>query len=982
MGILACVVLGTTTRADNTWTGSVSSTWEMDGNWASSPYPSTNAGNLTLGSVSDLTSRTVTCNSNVTDITNISTGGRYYTFNGTGSWTIADGGTLSAATSGGDTRLFMDLVAQGDLTVSSATVDSNYHYTWLGDSSNRKTITLSAGKILTLDSQSRNSLVVYSAIVGSGTLRKTGNDITVLCMATPFQGAIAVDQGSLAVIPAAVSSSTDVTIASGATLTIGTNCTIGSLSGAGSAYADSGARLTIAGSADTTFSGTIMYDSGHEMNAVLDKAGSGTLTMSGLLDRAIVIVDSGALILTGSSTYTGATTINGGTFQVGDGTTNGTLSSTSILNNGNFAFQVASGATQTYSGQVTGTGSFTKGGTGTLILSGSNTFSGGTTVNAGLLRMANDNALGNGSLTVNSGGTLDLYGRALAVTSISGAGAIETSNGAATLSVNNATDCTFSGSTTGPISLAKSGAGTLVLTGVNGLSGTTTVAQGELKLNGSLAASAVTVDSGATLSGNGTVGSLTTAGTVSPGNSIGTINVLGNYVQSGGTYTAEINSSGQSDLIHATGTATINGGTLAVVGASGTYHPGTTYNLLVADGGVTAGSHYDNVTINLPFLTATLQYGSNDIEVTVTRNATDFASIANTRNQRATATYLDSLSTTATGDLADVLETLSTQTAPDARAAFDAMSGEPYADLTAINFEASNMFTDAVHGRLWNHDTVQANGGRLWADAIGNWQRQRPHATYAGYDKSLSGFLIGYDWQGDGIRLGVASGFGRSGIGFLGSPATADVQLFNASLYGQLDFDALYVAAVTGYTRGWNDVTRTIAMSGMTTRHASSQLHSNLFGLLLQTGYRFDQGCWTLTPLTGMRYLCGALSNGIERGADSLDQLISVASRDSLSTHLGARLACRVAPRWRVEGYSQWEHEFLDTAGNGTMTFGGARTNFYTVRGVACERDGVRIGLATVAQWNDYLEFRFNYDTFLRSTFTSQQLTGGLSVAF
>jgi autotransporter-associated beta strand protein len=73
----------------------------------------------------------------------------------------------------------------------------------------------------------------------------------------------------------------------------------------------------------------------------------------------------------------------------------------------NATFDVETGDTLTLSGGVGGTGGVTKNGTGTLVLSGSNTYTGTTTVNAGILEAANANALGaNATLTVNGGSLL------------------------------------------------------------------------------------------------------------------------------------------------------------------------------------------------------------------------------------------------------------------------------------------------------------------------------------------------------------------------------------------------------------------------------------------------------------------------------------------------------------------------------------------------------------------------------------------------
>ena len=919
-----------------------------------------NAGTLQVGDGGTTTRLDCGIANNAAVVFNTSAAGQIYigAISGAGSVTKTGSGTLvlNAASSGYSGAMAVmagtlqagnnSAFGTGSVTVGNATLDlggysvstavltsSGSTSATIANSTGNGTLsgTLALNADATLNAASGATLTLTSTISGTGYgISKAGAGTVILNGTNTYTAGTTVSAGTLR------AGNDNALGTAGGTLDLyGHSVSVVSLTGAGTITTTNGAStLTVNNASDCTFSGSI--------------TDSTTLTKTG----------SATFVLAGNQTYTGTTTVSAGTLQIGDGSTATSVVS-NITDNAAVVFSTSS-AGQTYSGTISGNGTLAKTGSGTLVLTGSQTYSGTTTVSGGMLQLGDGTT--NGSL----------------------ASASIVDNAALVFNVASGTSQTYSGAISGTGSLTKSGSGMLILTGTSGLSGATTVTTGELKLNGNLAASAVTVSLAGTLSGNGTVGSLALAGTVSPGNSIGTIMVAGNYVQaSGSTYTVEVNNFGQSDLIHANGTATINGGTLAVVAASGIYNPSTTYTILTANGGVTAGSHYDDITMNLPFLSASLQYNPYTIDLILTRNATTFASVANTRNQRATATYLDTVSTTATGDLATVLySVLSGQTAPDARAAFDATSGEPYADLTAINFEAANMFTDAAFNHLWNDEFRRPDGSRLWADGVGQWQRQRTSHSYSGYDAPFSGFLVGYDHQADGMLLGLASGYGRSDIDFLGSPAAADVQVFNASLYGRLDFDAVYLATVIGYCHGWNDVSRTIAISGMSTRHASASVDDNLLGLLLQTGYRLDRGSWTLTPLVGMRYLGGSLAGATEHGADSLDLVVSGASRSSISSHLGARLGYRVTPKWRWEGYSQWEHEYSDTFGNVTMTFSGDTSTFYTVQGVACERDGMRSGLSTVGQLNDHLEFRLNYDTMLRATSTSQQLTGGLSMAF
>ena len=119
------------------------------------------------------------------------------------------------------------------------------------------------------------------------------------------------------------------------------------------------------------------------------------------------------------------------------------------------------------------------------------------------------------------------------------------------------------------------------------------------------------------MGGNGTIGgSVVNAGTLAPGNSIGLLTVNGSYTQmAGSTYQVEVNDAGQGDRINVGGAAAIQGGTVQVLAAAGSYANSTTYTIVRATGGVSGT--YSGVTSNFAFLTPTLSYDANDVFLTL-----------------------------------------------------------------------------------------------------------------------------------------------------------------------------------------------------------------------------------------------------------------------------------------------------------------------------------------------------------------------------
>ncbi|HCR2979648.1 TPA: S8 family serine peptidase, partial [Serratia marcescens] len=280
--------------------------------------------------------------------------------------------------------------------------------------------------------------------------------------------------------------------------------------------------------------------------------------------------------------------------------------------------------------------------------------------------------------------------------------------------------------------LTKQGIGTLVLTGNNTYAGPTLVNQGRLAINGSVT-SDVSVQNGGIVGGSGTVGSLTArrGGTVAPGNSIGTLNVAGNVsFEPGSRYAVEVGPNGQSDRIQSSGSATIGGGEVAVTleNSSNLLTQsevrsllGQQYNILTAQQGVSG--QFDAVAPNYLFLGTGLSYQPNGVTLSVGRNGTSFASVAQTANERAVAAAADAL---AAGN--PVYESiLNSGTAGEARQAFRQLSGQIHADIASALVNDSRYLREALNGRLRQAEglasssAIKADEDGAWAQLLGAW---------------------------------------------------------------------------------------------------------------------------------------------------------------------------------------------------------------------------------------------------------------------
>jgi autotransporter-associated beta strand protein len=312
--------------------------------------------------------------------------------------------------------------------------------------------------------------------LGTGTLHLTGSNT--------YTGGTSVDGGVLQFAKtSAMPSSGTVSVAGGATLAVNVGGPGEFTTGSGTATGSIGGLL--AGISSGT-AGAVVWNPGANLgidatNAPGGAAYSGVIanTNSGASQLGLSVVGTGTVILTGNNSYTGTTTISGGVLQVGNGGSGASIGATSaVLDNGSLVFNHSD--LVALAAAVSGAGNVVQEGSGTLLLSGSNSYSGGTTIQRGTLQLGSAAALGTGALAAN-GGTLDMEGYSATVSSFSGAASVVTNSGGvlATLTTNqtNNVATTFGGKITdgtGQVALNVAG-GTLTLSGTNSYTGGTYV---------------------------------------------------------------------------------------------------------------------------------------------------------------------------------------------------------------------------------------------------------------------------------------------------------------------------------------------------------------------------------------------------------------------------------------------------------------------------------------------------------------------------
>nr|WP_276575486.1 autotransporter-associated beta strand repeat-containing protein [Salmonella enterica] len=330
----------------------------------------------------------------------------------------------------------------GGTTISGGTlVATNVEALGSGDVTDNATLELNTGG--TFD----------NVISGSGQVVKSGDEMLTLSGANSYTGGTTISGGTLVVSNVEALGSGDVT--DNATLELNTGGDFdNNIGGTGSVVKSGDKTLTLSGAnsytGGTTISGGTLIATNVEALGTGNVTDDATLELNtgGDFDNAISgsgqVVKSGdeTLTLSGANSYTGGTTISGGTLVAsnvdalgsGDVTDNATLE----MNTGG-----------DFDNNIGGTGSVVKSGDKTLTLSGANSYTGGTTISGGTLVASNVEALGSGDVTDN-----------------------------ATLEMNTGGD--FANNIGGTGSVVKSGDKTLTLSGANSYTGGTTISGGTL----------------------------------------------------------------------------------------------------------------------------------------------------------------------------------------------------------------------------------------------------------------------------------------------------------------------------------------------------------------------------------------------------------------------------------------------------------------------------------------------------------------------
>lgn len=531
----------------------------------------------------------------------------------------------------------------------------------------------------------------------------------------------------------------------------------------------------------------------------------------------------------------------------------------------------------------------------------------------------------------------------------------------------------------------KEDASAWTLTGSNDEISLFTITGGSLLVNATIANADIQLVGG-TLGGTGTIASFTAmaGAAVSPGNSIGVLNVAGTATFNAGSfYDVEVNATGASDRIVADDADLNPGAVVRVTAAPGGYATTTTYTILTTTVDPLSGTFDPVPVVDLAFLDGSLSYDPNNVYLTLTRNTTDFASLARTPNQLATATAIDAIDL-AGGDLPyDELLGLTTGEVPEA---LDQLSGEAHAAIAGALLAQSRFPRQAVFDRVQQaFDALDASGAAMgyaggalpspdpgyviWGHGYGDIGVLASDGNAALTTSSAAGFLVGADASFDGDhRLGIFAGVGHTAIAARNTDATSTDLTVGA--YGGAEMGVVRATFGAAYTHHMISTERSISFAAVSDTVSASYGAgtAQVFGELSRP---FEVEGLTLTPFANLALVGhghGAFSETGGAGALDVAAGTSVAAFTTIGLRAEHSFILEEGVLVRAEGNLGWRHAFADTP---TSTNAFATGPDFTVAAAPIASDAIVIGGRLTIDPSEALKITLGYEGQFASGFAS-----------
>ncbi|MDM1797357.1 autotransporter outer membrane beta-barrel domain-containing protein [Serratia marcescens] len=539
--------------------------------------------------------------------------------------------------------------------------------------------------------------------------------------------------------------------------------------------------------------------------------------------------------------------------------------------------------------------------------------------------------------------------------------------------------------------------------------------------NGQGYSSAASIKAGGTLGGNGTLGQteIQSGGHISPGDgNIGTL-TLKRYLNFIGEsfYDVDIAGDGRSDQLLVAGKTTISDRAKVQVTAldpQTSYKTGQSYRILTSDGGI--DGQFAAAVSRSAFLDVALNHSPNAVDLTIAQKDTGgenpggenpggenpggenpggenpgsgkpgiFQTVAESGNQWNTAGALSTL--VQNGPSLALYNSLLLLSAPEAREAFNQLSGEVYPSMQSNLIAGSTQLFNVLNQRmlrLFDNDSLpipplamslvqpaQAQNSGVWGQTFSSWGRNSGNGNVGKLDGNTTGFLLGADRKlaDHNVRIGGYFGYSRGDYDVDSRRSKADTDNYHLGLYAAGQQDAFSLRGALGYT--WHKIEgkRNVDFSGFSDR-LKSDYDANSLLAFTEAGYRFGQPEMNVEPFINLSYIRLHTDSFQESGGAAALSVRNETMNTFYST-LGVRGVTELPKNVSLYGSLGWQHAYGDKNTSSRMAFAGS--DAFVTQGQAVDDNvmvgdiGVSVKLSRAATLDVGYQGQFGADTRVNS---------------
>ncbi len=564
--------------------------------------------------------------------------------------------------------------------------------------------------------------------------------------------------------------------------------------------------------------------------------------------------------------------------------------------------------------------------------------------------------------------------------------------------------------------------------------------------NGLGYSSAASIKAGGTLGGNGTLGQteIQSGGHISPGDgNIGTL-TLKRYLNFIGEsfYDVDIAGDGRSDQLLVAGKTTISDRAKVQVTAldpQTSYKTGQSYRILTSDGGI--DGQFASAVSKSAFLDVALKHSANAVDLTIAQKDTGgenpggenpggenpggenpggenpggenpggenpggenpggenpggenpgsgkpgiFQTVAESGNQWNTAGALSTLAQR--GPSLALYNSLLLLSAPEAREAFNQLSGEVYPSMQSNLIAGSTQLFNVLNQRmlrLFDNDSLpipplamslvqpaQAQNSGVWGQTFSSWGRNSGNGNVGKLDGNTTGFLLGADRKlaDYNVRIGGYFGYSRGDYDVDSRRSKADTDNYHLGLYAAGQQDAFSLRGALGYT--WHKIEgkRNVDFSGFSDR-LKSDYDANSLLAFTEAGYRFGQPEMNVEPFINLSYI-RLHTDSFQESGGAAALSVRNETMDTFYSTLGVRGVTELPKNVSLYGSLGWQHAYGDKNTSSRMAFAGS--DAFVTQGQAVDDNvmvgdiGVSVKLSRAATLDVGYQGQFGADTRVNS---------------